>query len=412
MPLSIPQQKICNSKKRFRVAVCGRRFGKTFLAMTEIAKVARYPDKNVYVIYPTYKQAKKVLWKSLRKKMVAVNWVSKINETELTLELKNGSVITLVGADNFDSLRGVGLDAAILDEFQMLDKEAWTEVIRPALSDRQGSALFIGTPNGVGSFAHELYNRGKQDKNWESFTFTTIEGGNVTQEEIDQAREDLDDRTFKQEYCASFETYSNACYYAFSRDQNIRPFDGALPRDLYVGIDFNVGVLAVSIFVKLANNVIHQVDEIALTSTNTDEAVDELLNRYPNKRIITYPDPAGNQRKTSASGKTDITILRNAGFEVKVKAAHNPVRDGINAVNAKLCNSKGQVTYFIDPKCKQTINSMERYSYKEGSSVPDKDGVNDHFADSIRYFIDYDYSIKRDYAPEQLQPQRFGHAIS
>jgi hypothetical protein len=379
--------------------------------MTEIAKVARFPDKNVYVIYPTYKQAKKVLWKSLRKKMVAVNWVSKINETELTLELKNGSVITLVGADNFDSLRGVGLDAAILDEFQMLDKEAWTEVIRPALSDRQGSALFIGTPNGVGSFAHELYNRGKQDKNWESFTFTTIEGGNVTQEEIDQAREDLDDRTFKQEYCASFETYSNACYYAFSRDETLKAFTAPTPKTLHIGMDFNRTPLTAAIF-DVTNDTMHLFDEISMNSSNTDEMVEEIRNRYPTQRIVVYPDPSGKRQQTSSGGRSDHTILTNAGFTVKAPNRHNPVRDGINAVNSKLKSSTGKRTLFFDPKCKKAIDSAEKYSYKEGTQIPDKDAGDDHFADAIRYAVDYLFPIKRDYAPEQLQPQRFGHAIS
>jgi hypothetical protein len=410
MKLSKCQQIVSDSARRFRVVVAGRRWGKTFLAMTEIAKVARFPEKNVYVIYPSYKQAKKVMWKPLKKKMVSINWVSKVNETELTLELKNGSVITLVGADNFDSLRGVGLDAAILDEFQLLDKEAWTEVIRPALSDKQGTALFIGTPNGVGSFAHELYNKGKmKEKGWESFTFTTIEGGNVTAEEIEQARSDLDVKTFKAEYEASFESLTNACFYAFDRELNVKEFTESIPHNLHIGIDFNVGVLAVSIF-SISGNRIHLFDEIALTSTNTDEAVDEIKTRYPDKQIIVYPDPAGNQRKTSASGKTDITILRNAGFTVKVPHSHNPVRDGINAVNSKLCNSKGERSFFVDPKCKQSINSLTRYSYKEGSSVPDKDGVNDHFADSMRYAIDWLFPIKRDIV--QLPPQRWGVAIA
>jgi hypothetical protein len=410
MPLSKPQQTISNSKTRFRVVVAGRRFGKTFLAMHEIAKVARFPNRNVYCIYPTYKQAKKVLWKPLRKKMIAVNWVAKINETELTIELKNGTFITLVGADNFDSLRGVGLDAAILDEFQMLEKEAWNEVIRPALSDRQGSALFIGTPNGVGSFAHELYNKGKsKEKGWESFTYTTIEGGNVTQEEIDQAKQDLDLRTFLQEYCASFETYSNACYYAFSREETLKPFTNPTPKTLHIGMDFNRTPLTAAIF-DVTNDTMHLFDEISMNSSNTDEMVEEIRNRYPNQHIVVYPDPSGKRMQTSSGGRSDHTILTNAGFAVKAPHKHNPVRDGINAVNSKLKSSTGKRTLFIDPKCKKAIDSVEKYAYKEGTQIPDKDAGTDHFSDAVRYAVDFLFPIKKEIKPQP--PQRFGVATA
>jgi phage terminase large subunit len=147
-----------------------------------------------------------------------------------------------------------------------------------------------------------------------------------------------------------------------------------------------------------------------LLSSNTDEVVREIRNRYPTQKIQIYPDPAGNQRKTSASGATDISILRNAGFTVKVPNSHNPVRDGINAVNSKLCSATGQRTFFVDPKCKKTIESLEKHSYKEGSSIPDKDSGFDHFSDSIRYYIDYDFPVRRTVEPQI--PKRWGHALA
>jgi phage terminase large subunit len=413
MPLSKVQANIFNDDTRFRVVAAGRRGGKTFLAMTELAKAARYPNKNVWYVSPSYRQSKQIMWDQLKNKMIAINWADKINESDLSITLRNASKISLRGADNFDSLRGVALDFLAMDEFAYINEKAFTEVLRPTLSDREGKALFITTPAGTNNWAYELYQRGKDvsELNWSSHSFTTLEGGRVTLDEIEQARKDLDIRTFRQEYESSWETVSNQCYYAFDREKNVIPFTAPLPKVIYCGFDFNVGMMSVSIFAR-NGNVIHAFDEIALMSSNTEEAVEELKNRYPTQRIIAYPDPAGAQRKTSASGKTDITIIRNAGIEVKVPHAHNPVRDGINAVNSKLCNSKGERTFFIDPKCKQTINSLAKYSYKEGTSIPDKDGINDHFSDSIRYYIDYDFPIKRDYDPEQLQPQRFGHAIS
>lgn len=411
MKLSIPQQTISNSGARFRVAVCGRRFGKTFLAMNEIAKVARYPHKQVYAVYPTYRQAKTVLWDELKTRLSGIGWVKKVNETDLSLQLINNSKISLRGADNFDSLRGVGLDAVVMDEFQLVDQKAWTEVLRPALSDRKGNALFIGTPYGTANWAYDLWQRGNDptEEFWESFSYTTIDGGNVSQDEIDQAMRDLDVRTFRQEYLASFESYANRLFYAFNRKNNIRVWNKPIPKNIHVSMDFNVGQMSVIIFVQ-EGKIAHAINELSITSSNTFEVVQELKSRYPDNTITVYPDPAGSARKTSAaSGVTDHSILRNAGFLLKAPNAHTPVRDGINAVNAKLCSATNESTLFIDPHCKKTIESLEKHSYKEGTSQPDKDSGFDHFSDSLRYYIDYVFPIRRN-VPDYV-PTRWGHAI-
>ena len=412
MQLSTCQRVISNSDARFRVAVCGRRFGKTTLAMNEIAKIARVPKANVFAVYPTYRQAKTVLWEKFKNRLVEVRWLLKANETDLSFILKNGSKISLRGADNFDSLRGVGLDGIVMDEFQLVDEKAWTEVLRPTLSDKQGSALFIGTPYGTANWAFDLFQRGmdKTESQWQSFSFTTLDGGNVSEEEVEQAKRDLDERTFRQEYLATFETYANRIYYAFSRKDNVRQYYDPIPGVLHVGLDFNVGQMSAIVFVQ-NNQYAHAIDEISLQSSNTFEIVEELRNRYPNKKIIVYPDPAGAARKTSSSsGTTDHSILTNSGFVLKAPRAHNPVRDGINAVNSKLCSASGVRTLLVDPRCKKTIESLEKHSYKEGTSVPDKDSGFDHFSDALRYFIDYVFPISRDVEP--YVPARWGHSIT
>ena len=118
-----------------------------------------------------------------------------------------------------------------------------------------------------------------------------------------------------------------------------------------------------------------------------------------------YPDPAGRQRKTSAGGKTDISILQNAGFRVQVRNAHTPVRDRVNAVNSKLKNSNNVSSLFVDPKCKQIINSLERMVYKPNTSIIEKDGELDHMADAVGYLVDFLYPLRTDY--EHSEPQRW-----
>ncbi len=404
MPLTDPQQKICKNDTRFRVAVTGRRFGKTHCAMRELARHASKPDQEVYYVAPSYRMAKTIGWDQLKGKLKMLKWVDQSNEAELTLRLKNNSKIYLKGAENKDALRGVGLDFLVMDEFQDIDPTVWSEVLRPTLSDRKGKALFLGTPRGVGSFSHEMYNMAKATDDWEAFTYTTLEGGIVDKDEIEQAKRDLDERTYNQEYLASFLTYSGMVYYNFDRRHCVVPVTNMETNELHCGIDFNVDPMSVAITV-IKNDIIYCIDEIVMNGSNTDEVCDEIKRRYPTSKIIMYPDPAGRQRKTSAGGRTDISILLNAGFKVNAKPFHTAIRDRVNAVNSKLKNSKGLRSFFVDPKCRQVIKSLESMVYKPNTSIIEKDGELDHMADAVGYLIDFLYPVRTEY--NKTQPQRW-----
>ena len=232
MPLSKPQDTICSSDARFRVAVTGRRFGKTYVAIRELSRAAALPDQECLFLAPSYRMAKNLVWDQLKDKLKSLRWVDQTNEAELTIRLKSGSKIYLKGAENKDSLRGAGYNFVALDEFQDMDPTVWTEVLRPTLSDKQGRALFTGTPRGVGSFSYEMYTMAQSTKDWASFKFTTAQGGNVSLDEIEQARRDLDLKTFEQEYHATFNTYSGMVYYNFSRDETIKKI-GVIPVKCY-----------------------------------------------------------------------------------------------------------------------------------------------------------------------------------
>jgi hypothetical protein len=104
-------------------------------------------------------------------------------------------------------------------------------------------------------------------------------------------------------------------------------------------------------------------------------------------------------------------LLGNAGFIVKAPRSHTPVRDRINAVNSRLCDSTGIRRLYIDSKCKYTIEGLERQVYKEGTSQPDKDGGYDHMNDALGYMVDYLFPVRKDIDPELLIPQRWGHRI-
>lgn len=393
MKLTIPQWQIASDESRFRVLIAGRRFGKTFLATRELAKFAAPVDQKVFYIAPSYRQAKQIIWEPLKNKLSDLNWLVKANESDLTCHLVNGSVIGLRSADNFDSMRGVGLDFAVFDEFADMDSRTWTEVIRPALSDRGGHAMFIGTPKGKSNWSYDLAMKARDLQDWRFHTFTTAQGGQVPPEELEAAKLDLDIRTYRQEYEATFESYEGVVYYGFT-DANIQAYQGDVPRHILVWVDFNVSPMSAAIAVATPQGY-HIVDEVVIYNSNTQELIDEITTRYGSKRVTAFPDPAGTQRKTSAGGLTDIKILQNAGWEVKHRRNHPTIKDRVNAVNSALQPIKGQPKVLVDPRCRKSIESFRKMTYKEGTTVPDKSSGWDHMTDAIGYGIEYLLPIKK-----------------
>lgn len=163
--LTVPQGEIFSHQARWKCVVAGRRFGKSFLATVWLLNAALTgKDLLCYYVAPTYRQVKEIVWLML-KRLLPMQKVQSINESELSVVFKNESRIKLKGADNYDSLRGVGIDRLVLDEFADIAEEAWNEVLRPAMADRQGHGLFIGTPKGY-NWAKRLYDKARNDHNW------------------------------------------------------------------------------------------------------------------------------------------------------------------------------------------------------------------------------------------------------
>jgi hypothetical protein len=169
--------------------------------------------------------------------------------------------------------------------------------------------------------------------------------------------------------------------------------------------------MSVTIGVRLGED-LHIIDEIRMYSSDTQSAVEELYNRYPKAKVWAYPDPAGRARSTKSGGASDFTHLQNAGFIVKAPHSHMPIRDRVNSVNARLCNAQGVRHLFIDPKCKHLIECLERQTYQEGSTMPDKTQGFDHLNDALGYMVSYIWPIKRDRDQEAHTPKRWVHGIT
>ena len=306
--LTDPQSQVYSDPSRFKMLCSGRRFGKTHLCLVQLIVWAAQKSGSLnWYIAPSYKAAKQIAWRQL-KTMVPKELFAAKNEVELSIELVNGSRIELKGGDGADGLRGSSLSNCVLDEAAYIPQDTWELVIRPALADQRGSAFFISTPAGYNHF-HEMWEQAAELEDWQTFSFSTIEGGNVPPEEVELARRTLDERSFRQEFLASFETFSGRVFPEFD-DPNVDPKVEDMGGPVLVGLDFNVGVMAGVICSKVGDT-LHQWDEIAVKNSNTDEVAQMLRQRFPDRRIICYPDPTGRARKTSAAGATDHGILGN-----------------------------------------------------------------------------------------------------
>lgn len=408
--LSLTQLEIHRAEERHRLWVSGRRSGKTFYGVAAAVDGAlRDPEtnllawrRNVAYVFPTYKMAKRLAWSPLVE--LARPYTYDRNSTDLVLTLVNGSKIYLGGANTPDSLRGLGLDLAILDEFADQDPVAWLEVLRPALADRRGRGLVIGTPKGWNHFK-DLYDRALEAEDWRVWQTTTEECGWVDPEELEALRREMGEREYRQEMLASFEQLAGRVYYAFDRIKNVNASLEDVGTPLEVGLDFNVDPM-VAIILQRQGSRIAALDEIVLSNANTQLMADTLKRRYTTevetiqargpgdfvpatkrllREVTVHPDPTCNSRKTSAkAGVTDLTILRDAGIRTDVQRVS--VADRVNEVNAVLCSSSGERRLEIHPRCKGLIRALEGQTYDQ-SGDPDKSGGLDHYVDALGYAI-------------------------
>lgn len=236
------QLEVAKDEHRFRVICAGRRWGKSVLARLLILQWATEKVGTYWIVSPTYRQGKQNHWLELQKE-IPRDWVAKKNEVELSITLRNGSEITLKGAENPDSLRGTKLRGLVVDEIASIRNWAWLwqEVLRPTLTDFEAPAIFISTPKGFNHF-HQLYQQGQDNSGqslYKSWRFTSYDNPYIPAGELDVAKKELAVDTFAQEYLADFRKFTGLVHKPWDRSIHlIEPFD--IPGDwTYVrGFDF------------------------------------------------------------------------------------------------------------------------------------------------------------------------------
>lgn len=421
--LTKPQWCVYSDPHRFRVLVSGRRFGKTRMSIEEMIRAASVaPKQKVWYVAPTYKQAQEICWQMLKNRLDGANWIASKNESRLSITLKRtASTISLRGADNFDNLRGVGLNFLVMDEFADIKPEAWFEVLRATLSDTGGRALFTGTPKGR-NWAYDLYLRGGQSDypEWASFSFTTLEGSNVPPEEIEIARRDLDELTFKQEYEASFVNFEGRCYYPFEYETHVAELAGLYNSryPLIFCFDFNVspGVAAICQEMELPSGQYGTgvIGEVHIPrNSNTPAVCRKLIQDWGDHQgeILCYGDASGGAMGTAKTQGSDWDIIYRMLYahfgdrlSIMVPRANPAERSRVNAVNTRLKSMNGEIRLMVDENCPNVIKDFEGVVLLQGGSGEiDKraDPKLTHLSDSIGYYIVYEFPVQ---AEQDLLP--------
>ena len=397
------QAQVAVSRKRFRVIVAGRRWGKTHFSRTELIKAAiKKPKSLVWYVAPSYRMAKDIMWDELND-AIPRRLVKKKNETKMQVRLVNGSIIQLLGADDPDSLRGRGVDFVVLDEFQDFKEGVWEQVIYPTLTDRQGHALIIGTPKSFNQL-YKAWDKGQSDdtinEDWASWQFPTATSPFIPKKEIEAARRNLHEKAFKQEYEASFETMSGRVYYAFDRKTHVGTYDLDPSQPILIGMDFNIDPMsAVIMQYSREKRELWVVDEIHMTQSNVAEIADEIERRYwrhiKAKKLAVYPDPAGANRN-QGRGESNFDVLKQKGIKhIIYRRKHPAVTDRVNAVNSMLRSADGSIRIRVDKRCKELIKSLEQTLYKSGTAQVDKSAGMEHMADAIGYPVEYLFPARR-----------------
>ena len=199
------QQTVWSDKSRLKVVAAGRRTGKSRLAAYLLLFNALQAEKgHVFYVAPTQGQARDIMWQTLLEVGHAVIAGSHVNN--LQVKLVNGATISLKGADRPETMRGVSLKFLVMDEYADMKPEVWEQILRPALADQKGHALFIGTPMGRNHF-YELYQYGlsEKDETFKSWHFTSYDNPLIDPEEIESAKKNMSSFAFRQEFMASFE---------------------------------------------------------------------------------------------------------------------------------------------------------------------------------------------------------------
>jgi hypothetical protein len=376
-------------KERWACIVAHRRAGKTVAAINDLIKKAMRCQKSeprfAYVA-PFTSQAKDVAWSYLRQYTAPIRG-ARASVSELKVDLPNGGRIRLYGADHYDRLRGIYLDGVVLDEFADMDPRAWSEVIRPALADRQGWAAFIGTPKGRNAF-FELYQRAEASPEWYALRLRASQTGLIEAEELRALRTELSPDEYAREMETSFEAAVAGAYYAAVL--TAAEGEGRIGRvghdpaaEVHAAFDLGIADSTAIWLAQFVGREIRLIDYIENAGVALDWYARALRERPYLYAPLILPHDA--MARELGSGLSRVEMLQGLGFSVRI-APRIGVADGIEAVRRLLPR-----TWIDGSRCEAGLRALRDYREKNDpkrriSLGPLHDWTS-HAADALRYLM-------------------------
>lgn len=400
LPTLHPAQKhILESAKRFNHLRCGRRFGKTTL-IEELSSIS-LDGKRVGVWFPTYKDLSEV-WKDLKKTYSPI--ISKQNEQLKQIELITGGLIDFWSMEEPDSGQGRKYHRAIIDEAAKAPKlyQAWENTIRPTLTDYIGDAFILSRPKGKNNGFYMLEDKHRQFDNWSFFHFTTYDNPHIDPKEVDEAKLQLDDINFRQEYLAEY-VDANDRPFLYSWDRKKHVINEYIPNPhlpIIFSADFNKDPMTCLIGQQTDLWTVYAFDEIDLPNGSTPELCERIASDYSQwmHNMIITGDATGRNRSALTRGNLnhyrifkDMLQLRDDDIQVPLQ--NLALSDSRVLFNSVLKNAN----FYLTENCKKTIKDIEMAMVDDEGELIKNPTYPCHKLDSARYMVAYAYSefIKR-----------------
>lgn len=397
--LTEPQEDFVFSEAIHPAMVAGYGAGKSQAGVIRILLLAlKYPKMSFGFVEPTYDLIRLIAFPRFEEILQNLNIDYKLNRSDATIKLANGSMIIFRSADNPERLVGFQLADCVVDEIDTLRTEqaktVWTKLlgrIRERKPDGMPNTLAaVSTPEGFG-FMYEMWGKEKRD-GYELIKAPTMSNPYLPDGYVDQLRATYSSSQLSAYLDGEFVNLNaGSVYPEFSRAENASNEQIKTGDTLHVGMDFNVTNCSLVIHVVRDNDTPHAVKEFT-GIFDTPSAARIIKERFAGHKIMIYPDASGNSRKSNNASESDHSILRAAGFQVLSNNRNPFVKDRVLSFN-NMIHNQGERRYFVNPsECPSLVESLEKQAYDK-SGEPDKQGGFDHVVDAAGYFVSYRYPI-------------------
>jgi hypothetical protein len=412
------------SKHRFNVVPAGRRSGKTEICgkrklVLRALMGGKWPDWKGFAAAPVRAQAKRIYWNDLKNLVPKSLYAKPPSESNLIIYLINGSEIHVLGMDKPERIEGTPWDHGVLDEYGNMKKSTWPEHVRPALADRKGTCDFIGAPEGRNHY-WDLWNRTKEDTTGTWGGYHWISADILDVEEIEQAKKDLDELVYQQEFEGSFIVFTGAAYYNYNEDIHVgkyrQYYNPAEP--LVFCFDFNVAPGTASViqeiqhwpngYVSIADRTVTAImgEAYIKSNSNTVRICKKLIEEWGEHEgyVFCYGDVTGGAKGSAKIAGSDWDLIKGElqpvfgdRLKFRVPSANPRERQRVNAVNSRLLNTFGDPSFVIDGQhAEHVVKDFEGVRVDDAGEIDKKRDLNlTHLSDGIGYYIHKEFPIRK-----------------